>query len=561
VPTVLFDLSLLLLTLLVFAIACLGWGVLGGRLLLPREQLRSLDAAWIGFGLILGLTELTHLFLPVNWALSLFFAGVGAGALGLSAASGLRGGLWKGLGALKHPAIATLVAVLLLSWCLHGLLPASDYDSGLYRLNTIRWINEYPVIPGLGNLHDRLAMNQSYFGFLALLNFSPFGNEGASAGSLFLLLLTTLTLLQSEIGRWRGGSAALLILALSITQTLKSIAFPSPDIAVVLLQATIFLYLLRILLRRPGELVTPAVVVLGLLAYTVVATKLSAVAFASLSLLLVAYSLRRELELWQRPLIGTALLLSTFSCVHFLRGWLLSGAPLFPSELAGDWGRDWAMPRESVRAIANAVYGWARTPGAGYDAAAAGWGWIGPWVQSLPLREKVYFAASFLLTATSLWLGRRGQLKTALFFLYIPLYGALVFWFLTAPDMRFLGGVHRLLLALSLWLVIFLWQTERGPKPEGGSLLKIFCFLLLGTLLAANFRQAGRVLTGIREPIPVAQTVLRTTDSGLKVLMPETGDQCWDAPLPCTPYFNPKLRSRSGDPNDISRGFSVKPRK
>jgi hypothetical protein len=45
-------------------------------------------------------------------------------------------------------------------------------------------------------------------------------------------------------------------------------------------------------------------------------------------------------------------------------------------------------------------------------------------------------------------------------------------------------------------------------------------------------------------PLPKASVTPRTTLSGLTVYIPTQGDQCWNAPLPCTPYFDEMLRLR-----------------
>ena len=43
------------------------------------------------------------------------------------------------------------------------------------------------------------------------------------------------------------------------------------------------------------------------------------------------------------------------------------------------------------------------------------------------------------------------------------------------------------------------------------------------------------------------------TRSGLRLYVPQEGDQCWDAPLPCTPYPNADLRLRRQ--GDLGSGF------
>ena len=41
-------------------------------------------------------------------------------------------------------------------------------DTGLYHAQAIRWIEEYGVVCGLGNLHSRFAYNSAAFALCAL---------------------------------------------------------------------------------------------------------------------------------------------------------------------------------------------------------------------------------------------------------------------------------------------------------------------------------------------------------------------------------------------------------
>ena len=119
------------------------------------------------------------------------------------------------------------------------------YDSGLYHFGSIRWLNEEAIVPGLGNLHWRLALNQSYFGFLALLNIAPYWNKGYAAGGLFLLVLAAFTLFerlcrsQSVIGGVQAG-----LFLFYFFQIAGGLANPSPDFAVIIVQVVIYLNLL-----------------------------------------------------------------------------------------------------------------------------------------------------------------------------------------------------------------------------------------------------------------------------------------------------------------------------
>ena len=59
-----------------------------------------------------------------------------------------------------------LVVFLLMAYgASHGIM---HYDSDLYHAQAIRWIEEYGIVRGLGNLHVRLAYNSSAFAISAL---------------------------------------------------------------------------------------------------------------------------------------------------------------------------------------------------------------------------------------------------------------------------------------------------------------------------------------------------------------------------------------------------------
>jgi hypothetical protein len=90
----------------------------------------------------------------------------------------------------------------------------------LYHFNTIRWLNEYPLVPGLGNLHGRLAYNQSFFTYAASVNFYPLFHHGHNVANSFLLLLFLAECLHAlfvnpeEESGGKEGSSAILFLPL-----------------------------------------------------------------------------------------------------------------------------------------------------------------------------------------------------------------------------------------------------------------------------------------------------------------------------------------------------------
>jgi hypothetical protein len=79
--------------------------------------------------------------------------------------------------------LSLLLLLLLVSWFGLGSSEHDHFDTGLYYLTTIRWAQDYPVVPGLANLHTRLGFNQSLFLFvrttiLAVVLFIPWAARG-----------------------------------------------------------------------------------------------------------------------------------------------------------------------------------------------------------------------------------------------------------------------------------------------------------------------------------------------------------------------------------------------
>ena len=125
------------------------------------------------------------------------------------------------------------------------MLTPTNYDSGLYHFSSIRWINEYAIVPGLGNLHGRLAFNQSFFTYVAALN--PFFNAGRVVANSYLWLLTLITCVEVAVISLRherglvGWSVGLFSIPqlFYLAMTSNGVASPTPDFTCNLLQTAL----------------------------------------------------------------------------------------------------------------------------------------------------------------------------------------------------------------------------------------------------------------------------------------------------------------------------------
>ena len=359
------------------AIVFIGWSnflvpVLG----LQKNSCPSLTLQiWMGWAFSLFLLQLCHFFVPINAGPTIAIALVGAGMFAYRSIIGKTAEREHPLKNTRFAYWSVALIALFAFWVAsRSMLTPTCYDSGLYHLHKIKWINSFPVVPGLGNLDSRLAFNVSFFTYVAALNLHPFFGHGASVANSFLLLLamaTCVDLLRPILATpstimhsspFRYTSVALLFpylvyLALSS----NGLASPTPNLTATLIQlaiAAVFLQSIGAWLDGNTNLDSEAAF-LGVMATTSVTIKMSNLAFAIVIFgFVVLYAWHaRGLQM----LLRIAILSSIISLVWCAHSIILSGYPLFPSTI-GMLPFDWTVPAERAIDISNWVYSWARRP-------------------------------------------------------------------------------------------------------------------------------------------------------------------------------------------------------
>jgi hypothetical protein len=544
------DLAILLAVLCLTGLSLSGWGRFCAQLLRLNVLQTSLTMLlWLGFAAVLVLVEAIHLLLPVDWYISAALGLIGVIAIPLGRLLSSCRALF--LHVRESPLVSVAVAAWAILCCMRAMGVPNNFDSGLYHFQSIRWLNEEALSVGLGNLHWRLALNQSYFGFLALLNVFPLWGYGYAAGGLFLVLLTYATVL--EFLRTERRVVRLLVGAVlftTISYYAGTLANPSPDTAIALIQIPICLWLIRLtqvdISLEANDARCFAIAIL-LLSVALVTIKLSSLAFAGMVTLVATVFYFRSGIVNRLQVFRLVLYSVVVMTIHLFRGYLLSGYPLFPSTILGMDSLLWALPTTQLQYETKLIYSWARAPGdLDADAVLQSWAWLTNWMTSLPVPVWVPVLVGLALSgANSFHLKASSRTQKTVFVCYAPIAVAIAFWFMTAPDPRFLGAIPGLFLAISLYIFLSnVVPKKKRTRFERLGKLGLLSIALVVLIVLLNLKLIGLRSLSLTGWLPISYSVIQEqrTDHGAVIYTSVVKSQCWDAQLPCAATFNPRLR-------------------
>jgi hypothetical protein len=407
------------------------------------------------------------------------------------------------------------------------------YDAGLYHTQSIQWIRNYPVVPGLGNLHGRFAFNSLFFVISALFTFQIkdiliFPLNGLC---LLVVLLRLFTMIIKETGRgaeWKVLLYGIMALA-GLFIMLPDINSASPDIICGLL----IIYTIALMIDRGEQENEPRngwILLINLLIFSCISFKLS----ASLLVLFIIITLRKD---FPRRLIISSLVLILIFSAFFIRNYYLSGYLVYPFPGIDLFSPDWKIPAENVLIEKLSVESWARIPGMPYDEVQGMniGGWIKPWFRSLNLNSIFLIIPNLFSLFVLVLMFIRKDYFIASIQLIILLN--LIFWFSLAPDPRFAYGCLIAGAAVTLTYPFRYFELTRKFIN-----FKYYGFFLIILFVLVLFQRRAFPVEMISDPDAIiipdkyesVETQIQT--AGFSYRVPVTGDQCFNSDLPCVPW-------------------------
>jgi hypothetical protein len=444
-------------------------------------------------------------------------------------------------------------------------LPMAYYDSGLYHIQNIKWLETYPLVPGLGNLHGRFAFNSSWLPLSAFFGFNYLFGFRFYILNIFIVLLSTLFFIRkiNQLLKTKSTSnmLSLVVFLFSILQAYRSVNSTTPDIAINLLIWIVLILFIEKYERNSLEIWDIRSCIIFLLACFAFTIKISSMALFLLPLFMFIYSYKAtHHSAWKCILIG-----SIFLFPWFVQNIIISGTLIYPVAFLQIPWLDWSIPRENITEMARIIHYWAILPFADIELVSSMslLEWFPKWVNNRSIEELVFlvtnvFGVFFFTIYDGVILIRSKYMdKETLVFLSLDFYifFALAYWLLSAPDPRFAFGL--LVIGFFLFFVRILKPILKSNIVYKSILWISLIFLIF---LAQQITTRPRLREFLLFPPEaiIGDTKILKIDETLTIYTPVEGDQCWDAPLPCAHLMFPGVTAR-GD--DLSDGFRtvVKP--
>ena len=560
----------LLFSVMLFGLLLCGSGCLLGKFLGYSAPRNPLIYFWLGFFIVSTLSMLGSLFAPINVINLLVFIIIGTIGLFFLFREYKQSTIQYER-AEKTIFVYVVVLTLLIIICFGAYTewPGFAYDTDLYHAQTVRWYNEYGTPPGLGNLHSRLAFNSSWLSLAALFDNGIWDNRSAWIMPVLALLGGALYFLHELIFSRKNGIrlyafCILVWLLLKIGERAgPALYYDTPvhilNAAIVLEAYYLFTGYNRNLSKKEIH-VAANLLMLGVSAFMIKPIGAVSLLFSGvLTLFLLLRNTKRAVSSW---FIIFTPALSAFSVWVikniFLSGYLLYPLPIFAAPL------DWTMPFELAEINYKAVLAWARIPGPGsIQSLENGFlFWFRPWlIRNLNSNTFLLFAAfpSFFSIIIWFFIIRYNDIKKAIYFFIWALF-SIVYWFLTAPDIRFGDGFFWVFLgAACLYAApdiphLAIADFWKNPK------IRIIFFYFWGLCVicmigyAALSSRRNLFTIGTIPSRPVKEYIVNT-EPPFAIWIPddERDDRTGNSPLPSAPGIPNNLQMR--EPGNPGKGF------
>lgn len=461
----------------------------------------------------------------------------------------------------KYPVFSIILSVfIVIAFSVSLYTPMMHRDAGLYHIQAIKWITEYPVIPGLANLHVRFGFNNNIFTFFAATTWEtvlgqPIYCLNFIFVAVFIFYLFTRINISIDQRKYMHAVGHIIILIFIYDFCFKWLSTTSPDILA--LVGFVYIFLRANCIENNND-IGKLVIIFSLYLITVKLSVLPVLILAVYTFFINKYfKLKREhLVLHLLPFLIVV--------PWLIRNIVQTGWLVFPFPFLDLFSFKWKVPVANVIATKNDITGYARIPGNVFDATSMTFGESIPvWLKNQSIFYIVFLFISVLLACVFLILTLLKKINSNRYFTVSIISGLIgvVYWFLTAPDFRFGLPFMLILFVLPLLMIKVDFHINR-------IIFVIIFSTFLCYFIKTNWFHPWHFLKNVSKyyflPYKMEQSEngklveynYFLIDGKIKCLYPINTDLCFDKSLPCSSRLIKNLHLRG---SELSDGFYVLP--
>lgn len=531
------------------------------------------QTALAGFLPLVFLTSLLSIFMPIDsTAAILLLVGGILLAIWLNAKCRSWINTWVvGFQALSPLTWLTAGIALITTLILATLKPGNS-DTGLYHAQAIRWIVTFPAVPGLGNLHSRLAYNSNWFplqaGFsFAFLDLRSFHLMGAVLTALCLAWFTgglrELFNGRKHMSAWMKTA----FIPLTFYVLASEISSTGTDLPVTLFTWVILSLWVETREDPHGEWDWRHVLLITL-PVMLISIKLSAFPLLLVTVWQLVSRIRSKNGI--RRLVMTIIFVLVLWAPWLSRNVIISGYLAYPQTVLDVFDVPWKMPLKSVQDEAEWIVAWARFPRTDKDVVLAMpvTQWAPMWFDDLSRNRQLILlilAAApfgFGLTALASFSIFRKRVKG--WFRYFSLtwpvwlvtYVGILFWFFSVPRYRFGNGVLMTGLVLIVICAISLFRDVLKPFTRIAPYAAVCLISVYSVFVLVNSADPKTLTDRLLLPANYVNLPTEPCRFGnFSVYCATQYQQCGYNPFPCVPQSIPDVYMRGSSFGD---GFEIR---
>jgi len=461
------------------------------------------------------------------------------------------------------------------------------YDTGFRDIQAVMWMDTYPIVPGLNNLFSSLAFNHSSYLYNALLDVSIWSGRAYYIATGLLLVVFGCGAIGAglQLFRYRqdGDSirwswiVELILLPYFLFDTITNggITHFLTDTVVDLIGFMCVIYLLDFLqfYRIPDQDNRYLIWRLAFLICVGFTVKQSFIVFglAIGGLVFVVWILRGGLKGGFQRLIKVGLPVLAFGFLFMIpylaRGVVTSGYIAYPQSF-GRFEVDWVEPERLIEERQEMLATNTRLRYGDPDEVLTSWSWLQPWLETLTADYTDFLiplgiiSLAFIVFIVGRVTNTNAKTSRSIgIWVFLPMFIMMIVWFNTAPNVKYIRYIMWINAGTMVLLSVIVWSRLAwqwrvyAVFAVWGMCMLYFVYLILATSAwSVNIGSDNGFHMRPSPPIKVY-----VTDSGLELNVPDSHiNQCWDIPLPCTPFIRSRIYERV--PGDLRHGFGLTPR-